>query len=185
MTPAFKNHRSVSATTTGSAHSHRSQRRLHAVASSSDGLPPPKTGDTEAVPLDEDSPSGPLPSRPLRVVIVEDEAIISMELEMLLEELNAEVVGMAMTAAQAEALVAEHRPDCVTMDINIKGPRDGVSAAQDIFEAYGVRAIFVSAYKDTATVKRAESAKPFGWITKPIDKTDLALALEQVKQQQT
>ncbi|MFN4100436.1 MAG: response regulator [Pararhodobacter sp.] len=135
------------------------------------------------MPTSDFSDQEPLVSRkePLRVLIVEDEAIISMELEMLLEDLKAEVVGIAMTAAEAEALVAQHRPDCVTMDINIQGDRDGVAAAHDIFERYGVRSIFVSAYSDAATRKRAETANPLGWVKKPVDIEELDLILRQVK----
>ncbi len=122
-----------------------------------------------------------LPRRPLRVVIVEDEVIISMDLQMLLEELQAEVVGTATSADEADALVAAAWPDVVTMDINIKGDRDGVTAANEIFEKYGVRSIFVSAYGDPATRARAEPAKPFGWVMKPIDKADLDQVLRLVQ----
>lgn len=121
-----------------------------------------------------------LPRRPLRVVIVEDEMIISMDLQMLLEDLEAEVVGTAMSADDADALVAAHRPDVVTMDINIKGDRDGVTAANEIFAKYGVRSIFVSAYGDAGTRARAEPAKPFGWVRKPIEKADLEEVLRLV-----
>ncbi len=119
--------------------------------------------------------------RPLRVLVVEDEAIISMEVEMLLEELGAEVVGTAMSADEAAELVNALRPDCVTMDISIKGDRDGVSAALEIHEKYGVRCIFVSAYGDAATRARAEPADPFGWVRKPIEKADLEEILRTVE----
>lgn len=109
------------------------------------------------------------PRKPLRVVIVEDEAIIAMELEMLLEELNVEVIGVALSAAEAEAMVAAERPDCVTMDINIQGDRDGVDAACNIFQKYGVRSIFVSAYGNADIKARAEPANPIGWVTKPVE----------------
>ena len=122
---------------------------------------------------------------PLRVVIVEDEAIISMELEMLLEEIGVEVVGTAMTAATADALVRAHRPDFVTMDINIKGDVDGISAAGDIFARYGIRSIFVSAYGDSETRVRAEKANPLAWVRKPIDVVALEQAVRRVKERDT
>ena len=113
-------------------------------------------------------------ARPLRAVIVEDEAIISMELAMILEDLGVVVMGTAMDAVQAEALVTLHRPDFMTMDINIKGNRDGISAAQSIFATHGVRSIFISAFGDAETKSRALGAKAFAWITKPIDERELA-----------
>lgn len=120
------------------------------------------------------------PRRPLRVVIVEDEAIIAMELEMLLAELDVDVVGVAMTADEAEALVAEHRPDCLTMDINIQGARDGVEAARAIFEKYGIRSVFVSAYGNDETRSRAADAQPIGWVMKPVETEQLDEMLRRV-----
>jgi len=126
-----------------------------------------------------------LPKSPLRAVIVEDEAIISMELQMLLEDLNIEVVGIAMSAADADALVSAHRPDFVTMDISIKGDVDGVSAASDIFVRYGIRSIFVSAYGDPETRARAATANSFGWVRKPIDIKALGEAVSRVNRRDT
>lgn len=123
--------------------------------------------------------------RPLRAVIVEDEAIIAMELEMLLEGLGIEVIGMAMSAAEAEALAAAERPDFLTMDINIKGSRDGVEAACAIFEKLGISSIFVSAFSDAATKARAASARPLGWVRKPVDPYDLADAVARVPRSKT
>lgn len=126
--------------------------------------------------------SGAAPTQPrrLRAVIVEDEPIVAMNLEMLLEDLDADVVGIAMCAADACALVQTHKPDFVTMDINLKGDRDGVSAAIEIFKTYGVRSIFISSYSDLATQKRAEPCRAIAWIKKPIDTADLSDALNLV-----
>ena len=118
--------------------------------------------------------------RPLRVVVVEDEAIIAMDIEMMLQDLGAEVVGVAMTAAEAVRLTELHHPDCATMDINIKGDRDGVSAAIEIYEVLGIRSIFVSAYGNDETKARAAPAHPFGWVKKPLDMEDLRSALDRV-----
>lgn len=120
------------------------------------------------------------PDRPLRVLIVEDEAIIAMDLEMTLEDMGAQVVGIAMTAADAARLAKLHRPDCVTMDINIKGDRDGVSAAIEIYETVGIRSIFVSAYGNDETLARAAAANPIGWVMKPIDVRDLREAFARI-----
>lgn len=121
------------------------------------------------------------PRRPLRAVVVEDEMIISMDLQMLLEDLQVEVVGTAISADEAVAVVAAERPDVITMDINIQGDRDGVTAANEIFQKYGIRSIFISAYGDATTKARAETAKPFGWVRKPIDKADLDQILQFVR----
>lgn len=117
---------------------------------------------------------------PLRVLVVEDDAIIAMELEMTLEELGVEVVGIAMTAAEALRLAEIHRPDCATMDISIGGDRDGVSAAIQIYETLGIRSIFVSAYGNDETRARAAPARPVHWVRKPFDIAELRSALDRV-----
>ena len=112
--------------------------------------------------------SRPVATRKLRAVVVEDEFIIALELEMLLAELGIEVVGSANTGEKALALTAEMKPDFVTMDIKLPGPRDGISTAVEIFGRHGIRSIFVSAYKDAELFQRAQAAKPLGWVRKPV-----------------
>jgi AmiR/NasT family two-component response regulator len=120
------------------------------------------------------------PAEGLRVVVVEDEAIIAMELEDMLAELGAKVVGTAPSAARAIELAGVLRPDCMTMDIRIQGPRDGISAAIEIYERFGIRSAFVSAFGNPETAARAQTAHPLGWVTKPIRKADLARVLGEV-----
>ncbi|MFG6661298.1 response regulator [Sulfitobacter sp. 915] len=121
------------------------------------------------------------PNQPLRVLIVEDEAIIAMEIEMILEDLGAEVVGTVMSAKEAVDYAKSHRPDCMTMDINLKGDRDGVSAALEIHREIGIRAIFISAYGSNDLKLRAQPAQPFGWVQKPIQPRELKNALARVR----
>lgn len=118
---------------------------------------------------DEVSAEGPVAgaARP-RVLVVEDEFIISMELEHMLSDAGYEVVGVATEAGEALRLAEQHRPDFVTMDISLAGPRDGVSAATEIFDRFGIRSIFVSAFTDAETKERARAAHPYGWMAKPL-----------------
>ncbi|MFU8866007.1 MAG: response regulator [Rhodobacterales bacterium] len=155
------------------------------------GTPGPdheKTADKNQAGIAADQPEevvAEAPRRPLRVVIVEDEAIIAMELEMILAELGVDVVGVAMSADEAEALVAEQRPDCVTMDINIQGARDGVEAARAIFGKYGIRSVFVSAYGNEEARMRAADVQPIGWVMKPVETEQLDQMLRRVAQDET
>lgn len=152
------------------------------------GIDNKKTSDKQQPDMAADRPDGledAAPRRPLRVVIVEDEAIIAMELEMVLAELGVDVLGVAMSADEAEALVAEQRPDCVTMDINIQGARDGVEAARAIFGKYGIRSVFVSAYGNDETRARAADAQPIGWVMKPVETAQLEEMLRLVKRDES
>ena len=138
-------------------------------------------GRVQSPPPDPHSSRTPTaPGRPLRVLVVEDEAIIAMEIEMMLQDLGAEVVGIAMTAEEAVRLAETHRPACATMDIRIKGERDGVSAAIEIYDRLGIRSIFVSAFGNDETRARAASARPFAWVKKPFDLDALKSALDRV-----
>lgn len=127
------------------------------------------------------SQASPRKPRRLRVLIVEDEPIIAMELEMLLEELENEVVGIAISAEEAFSYTRKFYPDFITMDINISGDCDGVAVAQEIFEKCGVRSIFISAHADAATRQRAEPCNPIGWIVKPVSHSDLSDLMTRVQ----
>jgi DNA-binding NarL/FixJ family response regulator len=110
-------------------------------------------------------------------MVIEDEFIIALELEMLLAELDVEVIGSANTGDRALALVQETRPDFVTMDIKLPGERDGISTAVEMFGRYGIRSIFISAYKDPELYDRAQAAQPLGWVRKPVSLGALRAAL--------
>lgn len=110
-------------------------------------------------------------------MVVEDEFIIALELEMVLGDLGIDVVASANTVEKAIELAERMRPDFVTMDVRLPGTRDGISAATEIFERFGIRAIFVSAYKDEEMLARAQAARPLGWVRKPISTTALRAVL--------
>lgn len=139
---------------------------------------PPGTGTAEGTGTDPEADARP---RPLRALIVEDEAVIAMDIDMMLHELGVEVIGVAMTAKEAVRLATLHRPDFATMDINIKGDRDGVSAALEIYETLGIRAIFVSAYGNDTVRQRAVAANPLDWLGKPIYFSSLKAAIDQIR----
>ncbi|WP_170134063.1 response regulator [Palleronia aestuarii] len=118
-----------------------------------------------------------LADQPLRVMVVEDEALIAMDIEMILEGLGMEIVCRATSAADAVEGARKYSPDCVTMDINIHGERDGVSAAIEIYERFGIRSVFVSAFGNAETRERGARAHPVGWISKPFEADEIARVL--------
>ena len=108
-----------------------------------------------------------------RVLIVEDEFLIAMELEYRLLEAGIEVVGTAITAEEAIAIAKSEKPDLAIMDIRLAGRRDGVDAAIELFSLYGIRSVFASAHADSGTRKRAAAASPIGWLQKPYPAEEL------------
>lgn len=114
----------------------------------------------------------------MRVLIVEDEWFVATEIETTLRSAGYAVTGIAISAREAIQMAEIHQPEIILMDIRLKGARDGVDAALEIFRRLGLRCLFVSAYVDAETKKRAKPAKPYGWLSKPFSDRQLANALE-------
>jgi DNA-binding NarL/FixJ family response regulator len=108
---------------------------------------------------------------------VEDDFLVGMEAEATLSEAGFEVVGIATTAEEAIELTASRRPSIVLMDIRLVGKRDGVDAAVEIFQNYGIRCVFATAHHDEYIRSRAEPAEPLGWLEKPYSMTSLVDAV--------
>jgi CheY-like chemotaxis protein len=113
-----------------------------------------------------------------RILIVEDEAIVAMDIEERLAAMGYAVAGHASTGEQALALVEMHHPDLVLMDISLQGSMDGITAADEIRRRFHVPVIFLTAYSEDTTLERAKLAEPFGFILKPFDDRELKSAIE-------
>lgn len=136
-----------------------------------------------AKPAGTAAPGAPPRTQRLRAVVVEDEFIILMQIESLLTAAGVEVVGTAVDADEALRLAERERPDFMTMDINLPRGGDGVDAARQIQERFGIRSVFISAYADARTRTRAEAAAPLGWLAKPITQVQLDRMLDIVRGQ--
>lgn len=112
-----------------------------------------------------------------RILIVEDEAIIAMELEDRLTRAGHTVVGHATAAAGAVELAHAQRPDVVLMDVHLGAARDGVSVARELRERFGVAVVFVTAHADAATRARCDEAGATAYITKPLRPEELHAAI--------
>lgn len=123
--------------------------------------------------------SGPSATRersaraPARVMIVEDEALIALDLERRLQRGGYEVVGVADQLDDAVALFRETRPDLVLMDIFIRPPGDGIETARTIGRIGDVPVVFLTAYADDDTLHRAAETSPYGYLLKPFDERTL------------
>lgn len=102
-----------------------------------------------------------------RILVVEDDFLISLELEHRLIDAGFNVVGIAVTAGEAVSIAGSQGPDLAVMDIRLADRTDGVEAAIELFTTLGIRSIFVSAHADVETRKRAAPASPVGWLQKP------------------
>lgn len=114
-----------------------------------------------------------------RVLIVEDEFLIALDIETALVDAGYTVVGVARNAERAVALAVGTQPLLVIMDIRLAGTRDGIDAAIEIYRRSGIRCIFATAHGDRETMLRAESARPIGWLSKPYTTATLMRAVRQ------
>ncbi|HWW73824.1 MAG TPA: response regulator, partial [Pyrinomonadaceae bacterium] len=113
-----------------------------------------------------------------RILVVEDEAIVAMDIGARLRVLGYEVVGPASTGAAAVELAERARPDLVLMDIMLRGGMDGVEAALRIREATGAPVVYLTAYADDSTLRRAKAAEPLGYLLKPFEERELRTTIE-------
>ncbi|WP_118838809.1 sigma 54-interacting transcriptional regulator [Salinibacter ruber] len=117
-------------------------------------------------------------SRPPRILIVEDEFAVAMELEDHLGALGYTVVDHVMTGAAAIDRAAGADLDLVLMDVHLDGPMDGVEAARTIREDHPLPVVFVTAYSDDETLQRATDTTPFGYVVKPFNEREIYAAVE-------
>jgi DNA-binding NarL/FixJ family response regulator len=119
------------------------------------------------------------PDRPLRVVIADDQASVREGLVLLLGGLpGIDVVGAAADGEQALALVAEHQPDAILLDLHMP-VLDGIGATRRLVAEYpGVAIVVLTTYADDGSVIEALQAGARSYLTKDADRTDIARALQ-------
>lgn len=113
-----------------------------------------------------------------KVLIVEDESIIAMEIRRLLADMGHEVTATTDSAKEAVELARSGRPDIVLMDVNLKGEMDGIDAANMIHREQGIPIVFLTAYADQETVDRAKESMPVRFMLKPVQPRELKITIE-------
>ena len=113
-----------------------------------------------------------------KILIVEDETLVAMDIERGLKALGYSVVATGGTGLEAVRLAQEHRPDLVLMDIRLQGAMDGIEAGKQLRQLFRIPIIFLTAYADAATLQRAKAAEPFGYLLKPFEDRELHTAIE-------
>lgn len=114
-------------------------------------------------------------------MIIEDEAIVAMDLESRLRKMGYAVSGIYGDSDNAINYLSIHTPDLILCDINIHGELDGIAVASYVRENKKVPLIFVTALSDRGTLERAKKALPYGYIVKPYEDSDLISAIEMAR----
>jgi signal transduction histidine kinase len=115
-----------------------------------------------------------------RVMLVEDERIVALNLQQRLIKLGYEVSSVVTSGAQALEEIERHPPDVILMDVNIDGEIDGIETAGRIPEEYYIPVIYLTAYSEEATLQRARATKPYGFLLKPISERELHATIQMV-----
>ena len=114
----------------------------------------------------------------INVLVVEDESIVSKDIQHSLKKLGYNVVGASPTGEKAVELAGSENPDIVLMDIMLKGEMNGIEAAERIKALYAIPVIFLTAYADESTLSKAKITEPHGYILKPFKEIDLHTTIE-------
>jgi len=104
-----------------------------------------------------------------KILIVEDEVMLSAWLKIQLEDEGFLVCGCITTGGEAIEFVKNTKPDVILMDINLVGEIDGIEAAEKITEKLNIPIIFMTGYVESEIYKRAQKTKPVAYLTKPVE----------------
>ena len=113
-----------------------------------------------------------------RIMIVEDEQITAADLQATLGDLGYSVTSLVSSGKSAISEAAKTRPDLALMDIRLKGKMDGIEAACEIRERFGIPVIYLTAHAEDATLERAKLAEPLGYIVKPFQEDELRATIQ-------
>jgi DNA-binding NarL/FixJ family response regulator len=121
--------------------------------------------------------------KPAGVLIVEDEALIASFIDAVLGISGFRVVGIAGSGPEALVLAAETRPALALIDIRLNGPLDGTELACLLRDRLAIPAIFLAGIVDREILRRANAARPLGFIAKPFSPSQVFNAIDQALRQ--
>ncbi len=113
-----------------------------------------------------------------RILVVEDEAVVAMEIEERLTKLGYRVAGTISRGEEALERVKSLQPDLVLMDIKLAGEMDGIRAAAFIRQKYDIPVVYLTAHSDETTLTSALGSIPLGYVVKPFTEIELHTTIE-------
>ncbi len=106
--------------------------------------------------------------RPAKILIVEDEFLISLDLRMQLSKMGYQVCTLAGSGEEAVQIAAQETPDVVLMDLHLAGEIDGLVASRQIVAQTGAAILFMTGYIGEDTGRDIETLQPLACLVKPI-----------------
>ena len=117
---------------------------------------------------------------PARILIVEDEAIVAIDIQKTVQTLGYDVPAIAFSGEEALQKTEELHPDVVLMDIVLQGQMDGIEAAHQIQKRFGIPIVYCTAYMNKERLTRAQRTGPCFFCIKPIDKDEPSFTINRV-----
>lgn len=114
---------------------------------------------------------------PFRIMIVEDEDLIALDIQEILEEASHIVVGRASNMADAVELAARTKPDIAILDVNLKGDGNGMDTAEALGSQHDMRVLFLTGRSDFLVRAMAMETEPLGYVDKPYQPADILKAV--------
>src|SRR3990172_8435104 len=108
-----------------------------------------------------------------KILIIEDEPIIALNILNLLEMKGYMVAPLAANGKEAVDLALEHKPDLILADIMLPGDMDGISAVEEIQKARDIPVVYLTAHSNEALFGRAKATRPYGYLIKPLNQSDI------------
>lgn len=121
----------------------------------------------------------PLTGDGWKILVVEDEAIIAMDIQSILRRIGFGLAEVVHSGEESIQKVAAAKPHLVLMDIKLKGKLDGIQAAHEIFYQYNVPVVYITALGDEGTLKRVNGTARYGFIVKPFEEADLESTIQK------
>jgi CheY-like chemotaxis protein len=116
----------------------------------------------------------------LDILIVEDEAILAMVYLQSLRKLGYTDVECVGSAEAALAAVERSQPKLILLDIKLRGERDGITVAEILRQRFDIPFVFITAFADPATLRRARLTRPFRILGKTGDNGELVRTVAEV-----
>jgi len=116
----------------------------------------------------------------VKILVVEDEAIIARDIQNILSQFGYQVIGLVSSGEESIRKARDEHPDLVLMDIKLKGQMDGIEAAHAIYDNFRIPVIYLSAFGEEKILDDAQPNNGFMRILKPFEEGDLQCVIQKI-----
>lgn len=115
---------------------------------------------------------------PFNILIVEDETLFANKIEMQVDKLGYNLIGIVDNSEDALSMINQHHIDLILMDIYIEGRYDGIELAEMIQAKKDIAILYITSQQDNMSFKRATRSNPVGFLLKPFSDIQLQRSIE-------